>query len=216
VTHAATLEVGHAMQLSQTHYDHVDATAKAVLPKGLPLIVAAAGADAMRAAGFTDVRPLDWGQELTLDAGGTQLHVQAVPAHHAHAADLDAQLGKGNGYILGWRDARGSYRMYWTGDAVLADETNDFERRYGKIDLLLPHMGGVGGDGGLGLRTMNSEEAVELVRRVAPRLVIPIHHTTFSHYREPIEALKQRAAEAGETERFHFIREGETFALPGW
>jgi L-ascorbate metabolism protein UlaG (beta-lactamase superfamily) len=45
--------------------------------------------------------------------------------------------------------------------------------------------------------------------------VIPIHHTTFSHYREPIEALKQRATEAGETERFHFIREGETFALPG-
>lgn len=206
-----TIDGLDAILISHTHNDHVDATAKRMLPKSLPLVVAAAGAEAMRAAGFTDVRPLDWGQTLTLEAHGTKLQVLAVPAHHAHAGELDAMLGKGNGYILDWQNANGSYRIYWTGDAVVSDETKDFESHYGKIDLLLPHMGGVGGDGGLGLRTMNSEEAMELVNRVAPTLVIPIHHTTFAHYREPIEALQQRAAEAGQVQRFHFIREGETY-----
>jgi L-ascorbate metabolism protein UlaG (beta-lactamase superfamily) len=80
--------------------------------------------------------------------------------------------------------------------------------------LLLPHLGGVGGDGDLGLRTMNSEEAVSLVRLVDPKLVVPIHHTTFAHYREPIEALEQRADEAGLGPRFDFPTEGKSISLP--
>lgn len=203
-----------AILISHTHADHVDAVAKEKLPKDRPLIVAAAGATAMREAGFTDVRPLDWGESTTIRAHGGELVVSAVAAHHAHDADLDRAVGKGNGYVLAFHDARGVFRIYWTGDAVLSDEMSSLAERLGPIDLLLPHMGGVGGDGGLGLRTMDSAEAMTLVGLVRPRLVIPIHHTTFAHYREPIEALEQRAAEAGQQKRFVFLREGETFPLP--
>jgi L-ascorbate metabolism protein UlaG (beta-lactamase superfamily) len=202
-----------AILISHTHNDHVDARAKELLPKNLPVVVAAAGAEAMRAAGFTDVRGLDWGESTTLTAGDTTLKVLAVAAHHAHDPDLDREVGRGNGYLLEWKDTAGSYRIYWTGDAVLADETKDFVAQYGRVDLLLPHMGGVGGDGDRGLRTLNSEEAIELVRRVDPVTVMPIHHTTFAHYREPIEALEQRAEESGEAARFHFLRLGERTAL---
>jgi L-ascorbate metabolism protein UlaG (beta-lactamase superfamily) len=123
---------------------------------------------------------------------------------------LDHDLGRGNGYVLEFADARGAFRAYWTGDAVLADDSREFVGRYGAIDVLLPHLGGVGGDGALGLRTMNAEEALELTKRVAPRLVLPIHHTTFGHYREPIAALQERASEAGLAERFRFLNVGET------
>lgn len=202
-----------AILISHTHNDHVDATAKEVLPKDVPLVVAKAGGDAMRAAGFRDVRALDWGESTTITAHGTSLRVLAVAAHHAHDAALDVEVGKGNGYVLEWRDPRGVYRAYWTGDAVLADETQHFSERYGHIDLLLPHMGGVGGDGSLGLRTMDAAEAIELTQRVDPSLIVPIHHTTFAHYREPIEALEQRATEAGLAPRFRFLHEGEKLAL---
>jgi N-acyl-phosphatidylethanolamine-hydrolysing phospholipase D len=202
-----------AILVSHTHADHFDAQAKRDLPKDVPLVVAASGAEAMRAAGFTDVRPIDWGEHVLIQAGSTRLDVHAVPAHHAHDPDLDHTLGRGNGYVLEWRDSAGSYRVYWTGDAVLSEESTTFRAQLGQVDLLLPHMGGVGGDGGLGLRTMNAEEALELVRRIDPKLVVPIHHTTFAHYREPIEALMQRAAEGGEMHRFRFVREGETVAL---
>ena len=202
-----------AILISHTHADHVDARAKELLPKNLPLVVAVAGADAMRAAGFQDVRPLDWGEATTIAKGSTELRVLALPAHHSHEADVDREVGKGNGYLLEWRDARGSYRAYWTGDAVVSDETRDFVQQYGRVDLLLPHMGGVGGDGERGLRTMNAEEALELTRRVDPKIVMPIHHTTFGHYREPIEALEQQAQEKGEAARFRFLRLGERVAL---
>ena len=201
-----------AILISHTHADHVDARAKELLPKGLPLVVAAAGADVMRAAGFLDVRPLDWGQSTAIEAQGTRLRVLAVPAHHAHDPELDRTIGRGNGYLLEWNDARGPYRVYWTGDAVLADETRSPDQ-YGPIDLLLPHLGGVGGDGTLGLRTMNAEETLALVGRLSPRLVVPIHHTTFAHYREPIAALEQRVAESHESARFRFLREGESLPL---
>jgi N-acyl-phosphatidylethanolamine-hydrolysing phospholipase D len=203
----------NAILISHTHNDHVDSSAKEQLPKHVPVVVAAAGADAMRAAGFTDVRGLDWGEAVTLTAGTSSLRVLAVPAHHAHDADLDREVGKGNGYVLEWRDGSSSYRVYWTGDAVLSEETQRFSEQYGRVDLLLPHMGGVGGDGGRGLRTMNAEEAIELVRRVDPGLVMPIHHTTFAHYREPIDALAQLAEEQHETPRFRFLRLGEKTAL---
>jgi L-ascorbate metabolism protein UlaG (beta-lactamase superfamily) len=137
------------------------------------------------------------------------LRVLAVPAHHAHDPQLDRDLGRGNGYVLEFADARGTFRVYWTGDAVLADDSRDFAQHHGAIDLLLPHLGAVGGDGALGLRTMDAAEALELTKRVAPGLVVPIHHTTFGHYREPIVALQERASEAGVAERFSFLRVGE-------
>lgn len=212
-TSPPALDVGalSAILISHTHNDHFDAEARRVLPKGLPVVVAAAGAETVRAAGFVDVRPLDWGEQLTLQKGEVQLQIVAVPAHHAHDAQLDHDLGRGNGYILTWKDAAGSLRAYWTGDAVLADDSRELAARYGAIDLLLPHMGAVGSDGGLGLRTMNADETLTLTARIAPRLVIPIHHTTFGHYREPIVALEQRVAEASEQKRFRFLAEGQTF-----
>jgi L-ascorbate metabolism protein UlaG (beta-lactamase superfamily) len=200
-----------AILISHTHNDHFDVRAKQLLPKQVPVVVTVAGAELVRAAGFSDVRPLDWGESLTLLAGGVELRVLAVPARHAHDPQLDHNLGRGNGYVLDFQDARGRLRAYWTGDAVLSDESRELAAKHGPIDVLLPHLGGVGGDGGLGLRSMNAAEAVELTERVAPRLVLPIHHTTFGHYREPIVALQQRAAEAGLSKRFRFLQEGETF-----
>ena len=121
--------------------------------------------------------------------------------------------GKVNGYVLSWEGAAGPYRIYWTGDSVLFDGQSDAVASLGPIDLLLPHMGAVGVDGPKGLRTMDADEAVTLIARVRPRRVVPIHHTTFGHYREPISALAQRAAAAGLGDRLTLVPEGGTTSL---
>ncbi|MFT3699318.1 MAG: MBL fold metallo-hydrolase [Kofleriaceae bacterium] len=189
-----------AIVLSHPHNDHFDATAKEILPKGKPLVVPPTAIAMVEAAGFRDVRAIDWGESITI--AGTV--ITAIEAHHAHDPALDQKLGRGNGYTFAWPD----YRVYWTGDAVLTDASPR-----GPFDLALIHMGGVGGDGVVGLRSMIADEAIELVRRIDSRIVIPIHHTSFSHYREPIEALEQRAADAGLSERFRFPVEQQVISL---
>ena len=203
-----------AILVSHAHNDHFDAYAKANLPKNLPLVVPPSGAPSMRAAGFTDVRSIDWDDSVSLDSPETRLIVRAVPAHHSHDAGLDHDLGKGNGYILEWQSGAAGYRAYWTGDAVLSEEMKTISSRYGAVDLLLPHLGAVGVDGWAGLRTMDASEATTLIGMVQAALVIPIHHTTFGHYREPILALEQRAEEAGVNGHLRILREGETTTLP--
>jgi N-acyl-phosphatidylethanolamine-hydrolysing phospholipase D len=203
----------NAVIVSHPHADHVDATAKATLDKGLPVVIPPTGVEGMRAAGFRDVRPLDWGESVVIEAGGTTLRITAVAAHHAHDATLDRTLGKGNGYILSFEGRNGAYRAYWTGDAVLSDELKLVATTYGPVDLMLADLGGVGGDGPIGLRSMTAEEAVTLTRLVNPRIVVPIHHTSYSHYREPIQALVQRAEEAGMSSLFRFPVEGVAAVL---
>jgi N-acyl-phosphatidylethanolamine-hydrolysing phospholipase D len=202
-----------AILVSHGHADHVDAAARETLPKDLPVVAPPSAADAMRAAGFLAVRAVDWGEHTATARGDESLTVLAVPAHHAHDPELDRALGRGNGYILTWRGGGGEYRVYWTGDAVLHDETMREVVKFAPYDLILAHVGGVGVDGSVGLRSMTADEAVQLAQRVEARIVVPIHHTSFSHYREPIEALAQRAAESGLGPRFVFPTEGVRLSL---
>jgi L-ascorbate metabolism protein UlaG (beta-lactamase superfamily) len=179
--------------LSHGHNDHFDRRARELLPKDTLMVAPPHVEPLLREAGFTRVRTLDWGQSMEVTgAGGARLTITAVEGDHAHDAALAAQLGKVNGYVLAW----GDYTVYWTGDSVIYDGQAETVARHGPIDLLLPHLGGVGGDGARGLRTMDADEAVTLIARVRPRQVIPIHHTTFGHYREPVSALEQRFAAA--------------------
>jgi L-ascorbate metabolism protein UlaG (beta-lactamase superfamily) len=202
-----------AVVLSHGHNDHFDRAAREKIPRDTPFIVNPNIAPLVREAGFTDVRTLDWGESTVLERGATKLTITAVPGHHAHDPALDELAGKVNGYILSYHGPDGRLAIYWTGDSVLYDGQAEIVARHAPIDLLLPHMGGVGGDGRGGLRTMDAEEAVQLIAAVRPRRVIPIHHTTFGHYREPVSALVQRVAQAGTPVDLHVVAEGDTAPL---
>jgi L-ascorbate metabolism protein UlaG (beta-lactamase superfamily) len=60
---------------------------------------------------------------------------------------------------------------------------------------------------------MGADEATTLIEELEPRRIIPIHHTTFGHYREPIDALLQRATVHGFADRLETVREGGVIAL---
>lgn len=196
--------------LSHGHNDHFDRRARELLPKDTLMIAPPHVEPLLREAGFTRVRTLDWGQSTEVTgAGGGRLTVVAVEGMHSHEADVVAQVGKVNGYLLSW----GDYTVYWTGDSVIFDRQSELVAGHGPVDLLLPHLGAVGVDGPRGLRTMDADEAVTLIGRVRPRQVIPIHHTTFGHYREPVSALEQRFAAARLPGVLTVVPEGGSAAL---
>jgi L-ascorbate metabolism protein UlaG (beta-lactamase superfamily) len=197
--------------LSHDHNDHIDREARQLLPKETLFVLPPNAVEAARAAGFQNLRPLDWDQETLIDGPESRLRIVAVPAHHSHDPAIDAAVGKGNGYVLQW-DTVPPYTVYWTGDAVLTDVATVVAKRFSPIDLWLPHLGGVGGDSPLGLRTMNADEAVRGIQILRPQLTVPIHHTTFGHYREPIAALEQRARTLG-LAGLRVPREGQVEAI---
>ena len=72
----------------------------------------------------------------------------------------------------------------------------------------VPHLGGVGASGPIGAVSMTSDHAISFARAVRPRAILPIHHSTFSLYREPIERFF--AASTVERFRVHRLREGQS------
>jgi L-ascorbate metabolism protein UlaG (beta-lactamase superfamily) len=212
----APVELGDldAVLLSHAHNDHLDDTAKQRLSKSVRMILPPTAVEPMRAAGFDNLVVLDWGEATKLVRGKATLEITAVPAHHAHDAALDTQIGRGNGWVLRFSDPQGSYVLYVSGDAVLAPEMATANKVYGPIDLFVPHLGGVAIDKPGAQRTMTAAEALTAFEQMGAKMMLPIHHTTFGHYREPIEVLRERALEAKVDRRVVIVPVGEKTPFP--
>ncbi len=196
--------------LSHDHEDHLDATAVSRLGARAPFLVPEAQAAKVRARGVARVAGLGRDGSRTSAERGFTVTITAVPARHSERSDLLPLLGEVNAYWLEFR--RGQYRrtLYWTGDGFPPAE--GLPKRFRAPDLFVPHLGGVGAAGALGPVSMGAEHAVRFARIVRPRAILPIHHSTFSLYREPIALFVRAAEEAGF--RVARLAEGEELVLP--
>lgn len=198
--------------ISHPHADHFDKEAKERLDKKIHLIAPAINKETIRGWGFTDITGLNWGDTTVLNKDDEKLTIIAVEAVHAAQEPLRTQLGKGNGYIIEYRRHNKVYRIYWTGDTVWFDEINSFAQ-YGKIDLLVPDMSAVGSDGKIGRRGLNAADCLHIANTLHPASIIPVHHSTFSMYVEPISVLRDTLDRSPFKRRLHILQTGETIAL---
>lgn len=198
--------------VSHPHADHFDKEARNGLSKTLHTIGPKAGQAQITGWGFSDFVGLDWKDSTVIRKGAETLTIIAVEARHAAADPLKSMLGKVNGYIIGYRKGSHVYRVYWTGDTVWFDGMSDLAS-YGKIDLLVPDMGAVGSDGKIGRRGLNAQDCLHIARVVHPAAIIPIHHSTFSMYVEPIAVLKETMDSTEFKSRLHILGTGERYGL---
>jgi L-ascorbate metabolism protein UlaG (beta-lactamase superfamily) len=178
-----------AVLISHGHFDHLDLpslklldhAAIAVVPRGLGGLV--------RRRGFADVREVVPGDELEL--GGVAVRV--TPAlHDGNRAPL--RLGiTAVGYAL-----LGSARIYFAGDTDLFD---DMDGLVPELDVALVPVWGWGASVDKGLH-LDPGRAAEAVRRLGPRIAIPIHWGTYAPMgrghrasREPADAFARAAVE---------------------
>jgi L-ascorbate metabolism protein UlaG (beta-lactamase superfamily) len=197
--------------VSHDHEDHLDAAALARLPAAATLVVPEVQREALqRRRGAGEVFGLAWSGTHRIEQGGYRIAVTALPARHSLDPEASRLLGAVNGYWIEFR--RGTYRrtVYWTGDGfpVPAEVTRDRLHP----DLLVVHLGAVGEGGPFGRVSMGAADALAFARLVAPKAVLPIHHSTFSLYREPIERFAEAAR--GQPWRLDLLREGEELVLP--
>jgi L-ascorbate metabolism protein UlaG (beta-lactamase superfamily) len=138
--------------ISHNHFDHIDRRFLRALPHSVPVFAPAASAWMTRLKGghnVTGLRP--WERRAFASAS-----ITAVPARHVTFAI---------GYII----EADRMRIYFAGDTYLAD----FMERIGRE--LRPDVALIPVTTFRIPMTMGEKQAVEAVRLLAPRVVIPIH-----------------------------------------
>jgi N-acyl-phosphatidylethanolamine-hydrolysing phospholipase D len=197
---------------SHLHADHFDPSAVQRLDKGLELVAPTANLPQLREWGFDRAAGMEWQEEMVWHKDGERLRVVALPAYHAHNDEANHDLGVVNGYLIEHQDGDAAFRIYWTGDTVWFDALAETAARLPKVDLMLPHMGAAGKDGGpWGMVSLDAVEGTRMAEVIDPATIIPIHHSTFSFYVEPIGELEEKLRNSTYGGRLVILREGETW-----
>lgn len=184
------------MLLSHSHEDHFDQVAQSTLDRSLPIIAPQADTELLDNLGFTATTLLNWGDTWRISQNGYEISITTLPAFHSENADVLPLLGRGNGYWLEF--VKDDYRktVYWTGDSFMTEAVLEALMPLGAIDLFIPHIGGVGVGGQLGKIAMDANDAMRAIEVIKPKRTLPIHHSTYELFLEPVSVLMDKAVAA--------------------
>lgn len=193
-----------AVLLSHAHHDHLD----------LPSLRTISAATIVAPRGLGDL--LDGFDVLELDEGD-EIEIGAVTVRATHAEHEGGRLPRGEGRALGFA-VLGSRRLFFAGDTDLFDGMDGLVP---DLDLALIPVWGWGAKLGRG-KHLDPERAAEAVRRLRPRIAVPIHWGTYrplhrsaraSFLTEPAEAFARQAAIAAPGVDVRILRPGERLTL---
>jgi L-ascorbate metabolism protein UlaG (beta-lactamase superfamily) len=197
------LELGDldAVLISHGHYDHLDTASLRLLPRSVT-VVAPRGLGA-RIQGFDAVEVEE----------NDQIAFGRVAVRATHAEHEGARPPRTGGTALGY-SILGSKRIFFAGDTDL------FEGMSGLVDdldLALIPIWGWGATLGRG-KHLDPERAAEAVRRLRPRIAVPIHWGTYRPLHrsalapflsEPAEAFVRAAAKVAPEVDVRVLHPGE-------
>lgn len=154
--------------ISHLHYDHLHLPSLRLLGRDTRIVVPAGAGQFLRVRGFTQVVELAPGADIEIDG----VCVTATPAVHDGFRPPFGPRADAVGYLL---EADG-LRVYFAGDTDLFDSMAGF----GAVDAALIPVWGWGPN--LGPGHLDPTGAAEAVRRMRPRLAMPIHWGTLRPY----------------------------------
>ncbi|WP_264212841.1 MBL fold metallo-hydrolase [Leisingera thetidis] len=198
--------------LSHAHEDHFDQAAQAWLDRRTPLLAPEHDTAALADRGFA-AQALSHGGVRRFDGPLGRVTVTAVPAVHSLNPQVSAVLGMGNGYLIEVKAGGQHQRIYWAGDSFDAEPVSAALAGLEAPDLFIPHIGAVGGGGSLGQISMTCAQAAEFAARLAPKAVLPVHHSTYALYREGPEGLRASHAATAPDWQLLLPAEGARIAL---
>jgi L-ascorbate metabolism protein UlaG (beta-lactamase superfamily) len=140
-------------------------------------------ASRLRRYGFTSHGLQPWDQQ-ELTKGDESLTVEPLPAVHAYGV-LGKLLPPVMGSLLVHRVAGAvRRRVYLSGDTLTGEHLDEIHERHPEIDSAVVHLGGT--------RlmfwtvTMDANQGVDFLRRIRPRLAVPVHYDDYKVFRSPL------------------------------
>jgi len=211
----AQLPAYDALVLSHLHGDHFDRVARRELPKQPPVVTTERAADTLRKWGFTAAAGLDHWSSWDTVRGDERLRITAVPGQHGPAA-IHRLLPPVIGTVLDLETRRaGSWqrdlRVYITGDTLDVPRLNEVSERFPDVDVMVTHLGGTKVLGVL--VTMDGRQGTDLVERVRPRTVVPVHYDDYGVFRSPLADFVDEMSSRGHAARLRTVGRGQTVDL---
>ena len=195
-----------AILLSHGHQDHLDVGSLRKLDRGARVFTAPGLGTLVSRKGFASVEELDAGDER--DVGGVTLRATTA-IHGGGRPPLRPRAGAVGFALLG------SLRVYFAGDTDLFDE---LEGLVPELDVALIPVWGWGRKADKG--HLDPERAAEAVRRLRPRIAIPIHWGTYMvaggawrSGREPAETFGRQVADVAPETEVRILDPGESTDL---
>jgi L-ascorbate metabolism protein UlaG (beta-lactamase superfamily) len=161
---------------------------------------------------------LAWGESTRLASGSEGLRLTATPARHGPRGT--PQIHEVIGMLLE-PEVASEPTVWISGDTVLFPELRRFlnhqRESSRRVDVAIIHCGGVRFPKmpvlGRAPFTFDARQVVEACRLLDPRVVIPVHRSGWTHFRESDEKLRKTLAEAGLAHRCRFLGLGESTTL---
>ncbi|MFH9402337.1 MBL fold metallo-hydrolase [Streptomyces sp. NPDC017638] len=202
--------------LSHLHGDHWDRRARRSLDRAIPVLSTPHAARRLKVLhGFRRTAGLRTWQALTLQRQGIRATVTALPGRHAGDPVLRGLLPPVMGSMIEFGPVGGPsrLRLYVSGDTLLYDGLEEIARRFPAADLAVLHLGGTRLPGGF-VVTMNGAQGAELVRRLRPHAVLPVHYEDYTVMRSPLSAFLAEAGRLGLGDRIVPCPHGGRARLP--
>ena len=206
-----------ALVLSHLHGDHFDRVARRELPRQPPVVTTGRAARQLRKWGFAGATGLDHWDTWELVRDTERLRSTAVPGQHGPAG-VHRLLPPVIGTVLdlethdphdgGWRRDR---RVYVTGDTLDVPRLQEVAQRFPDIDVMVTHLGGTRVLGVL--VTMDGRQGTDLVERVRPRTVVPVHYDDYGVFRSPLADFVAEMTRRGHAARLRTVGRGDTVDL---
>jgi L-ascorbate metabolism protein UlaG (beta-lactamase superfamily) len=154
--------------LSQGHLDHMDLKTLNLFPRHVPVVLPEKLETYLQGLGFTDVRPLSWGEQTVIGS----LLVVALPARHFTGRSLHETRSLPQSYLI-----QGTKSVFFGGDSALTPEFAEIGSRY-SIDLALLPIGHYR-PSSFRRAHMSPEDALEALEMLGAKRMVPIHWGVF-------------------------------------
>jgi L-ascorbate metabolism protein UlaG (beta-lactamase superfamily) len=170
-----------------------------------------AAAQRLRRWGFDGAAGMATWESTMLSADDQRLTITAVPGQHARGLARSI-LPPVMGSVLELaRPGRPPFRVYVSGDTLYFPWLSSIVERTGPLDAAVVHLGGTRL---LGLLvTMDDRQGADLVARLEPKVVVPVHHDDYGVFKSPLADFVATFEERGLPGALRVVRRGETVSL---
>ena len=189
--------------ITHNHEDHLDSIGLSKISNESQIICNRNSVNKLESVGLEKFTILKWKESISIKIQGYNIEIEAIPAIHGINPISAMLAGKVNGYYLLISKGEEKTSIYITSDTVYKEKIiNSINNR--EIDILIPNMGAACKGTWIMTLTLDSKMLKKIINKLHPKIVIPVHYGTFSHYNEPIGKIK----EIGDN-RIRFVKVGE-------